>query len=189
MGSDWRSSEQWICWLKLPSHVKHLALEKTHCLREGRVTGSAGRGALQRADRVGKDYAIQIHWKESVGADVWRDPFMDHCVNLGYTLWSLRDGSASPGQHQLHQSRGCELGVCCIKNKTKSRVNTSFIVLSTCPICCLVQLLQCPIPLPMSVPAPLLTLLLFAFAVLVILFIIESLTLCMSALGSRVHWD
>lgn len=102
---------------------------------------------------------------------------MDHGVNLGYILRSLCDGSASPGQHQLHQSRGCELGVCCLKNKTKSRVNTDFFVLSTCPIRCLVQLLQCPIPLPTSVPAPALTLLVFAFAVLVILFIIESLTL------------
>lgn len=112
---------------------------------------------------------------------------MDHCVNLGYVLQSLCDGSASPGQHQLHQSRGCEQGVCCLKNKTKSRLNTGFVVLSTCPTPSLVQLLQCPIPLPMSAPAPALTLLVFAFAVFVILFIIESLTLYVSVLGSRVH--
>lgn len=89
---------------------------------------------------------------------------MDHCVNLGCILWSLCDGSASPGQHQLHQSRRCELGVCYLKNPTKPRANTGFVVPSTCPIHCLVQLLQCPIPLSISVPAPLLTLLLFAFA-------------------------
>lgn len=36
---------------------------------------------------------------------------MDHCVNLGYVLQSLCDGSASPGQHQLHQRvrAGCLL--------------------------------------------------------------------------------
>lgn len=45
---------------------------------------------------------------------------------------------------------------------------------------------QCPI-LPVSVPAAILTLLVFTFAALVILFIIESLTLYMSVLGSRVH--
>lgn len=54
-------------------------------------------------------------------------------------------------------SSGCDLRVCCLKNQTKSKTNTGFI-LPTCPICCLVQSLQCPIPL--FVPAPLLALLL-----------------------------
>lgn len=68
------------------------------------------------------------------------------------------------------------------------RVSTGFIVLSTCSVHCLVLVLrQCPIPLPVSVPAAVLTLLVFTFAALVILFIIESLTLYVSVLGSRVH--
>lgn len=41
--------------------VKHLALEKTHCLRKGAVIVSAGRGDGQRVDRVGKNYGIQIY--------------------------------------------------------------------------------------------------------------------------------
>lgn len=68
------------------------------------------------------------------------------------------------------------------------RVSTGFIVLSTCSVHRLVLVLrQCPIPLPVSVPAAVLTLLVFTFAALVILFIIESLTLYVSVLGSRVH--
>lgn len=132
--------------------------------------------------------------RKSVYLIVWRDSFMDQCMNLGCISQLLHSASASPGQHQLHQSRGCRLSICCLKIRFKNQECNGglalfllFFLPAPSPTYLVLLLQQCPILLPVSVPAAVPPLLVFTFAALVILFIIESLTLYMSVLGSRVH--
>lgn len=131
-------------------------------------------------------------WKELWNSNILKRQCWSCCMERPIYgplwIWVIHYGHSVMAL--LHQSRGCELGDCCLKTQTKSRAILDLLLFLPVPSpvwfnCCSApslspSLLQHHFFLP---------LLLFSFAVVVILFIIESLTLYMSVLGSRVHWD